>query len=37
MHLKPGEDVRYPEGLSDNAHTRRAGAERFATSLPSAP
>ena len=31
MHLKPGEDVRYPDGLSDNAHTRGAGAERFAS------
>ena len=30
MHLKPGEDPRYPEGLSDNAHTRREGALRFA-------
>ena len=33
MHLKPGEDKRYPEGLSDNAHTRRAGAERFAAGI----
>lgn len=30
MHVAPGEDPRYPEGLSDNAHTRRAGAEQFA-------
>ena len=30
MHLAPGEDPRYPEGLSDNAHTKRFGAERFA-------
>ena len=30
MHVKPGEDERYPGGLSDNAHTRRAGAEAFA-------
>ncbi len=30
MHLKPGEDARYPDGLCDNAHTRREGAERFA-------
>ena len=30
MHLEPGEDPRYPEGLSDNAHTKRFGAERFA-------
>ena len=30
MHLAPGEDSAYPEGLQDNAHTRRAGAERFA-------
>ena len=33
MHLAPGEDARYPEGLSDNAHTRRAGAERFAAGI----
>ena len=25
MHLKPGEDPRWPGGLTDNAHTRRAG------------
>ena len=30
MHLRPGEDPANPEGLEDNAHTRRAGAERFA-------
>ena len=30
MHVAAGEDPRYPEGLSDNAHTRRAGAEQFA-------
>ena len=30
MHLAPGEDPAHPEGLRDNAHTRRAGAERFA-------
>ena len=30
MHFAPGEDPAYPEGLQDNAHTRRAGAERFA-------
>jgi len=30
MHLSPGEDPRFPEGAQDNAHTRRAGAERFA-------
>ena len=30
MHLKPGEDPRYPDGLSDNAHTRREGALSFA-------
>lgn len=33
MHLAPGEDPRYPEGLSDNAHTRREGAERFAACI----
>ena len=33
MHLAPGEDARYPEGLHDNAHTRRAGAARFAESI----
>ena len=30
MHLMPGEDPRWPDGLKDNAHTRRAGALRFA-------
>ena len=30
MHFSPGEDPAYPEGSEDNAHTRRAGAERFA-------
>ena len=30
MHLSPGEDPAVPEGMQDNAHTRRAGAERFA-------
>ena len=30
MNLAAGEDPRYPDGLEDNAHTRRAGAERFA-------
>jgi hypothetical protein len=30
MHFAPGEDPAYTEGLQDNAHTRRAGAERFA-------
>ena len=30
MHFSPGEDPAYPEGLQDNAHTQRAGAERFA-------
>lgn len=30
MHLKPGEDERVPEGLADNAHTRRPGALCFA-------
>ena len=30
MHLSPGEDSAVPEGTQDNAHTRRAGAERFA-------
>lgn len=31
MHLSPGEDPACPEGLQDNAHTRRAGADRFAS------
>ena len=30
LHLSPGEDSRWPEGVTDNAHTRRAGAECFA-------
>ena len=30
MNLRPGEDPRYPDGLEDNTHPRRAGAERFA-------
>ena len=30
MHTAPGEDPAHPEGQEDNAHTRRAGAERFA-------
>ena len=30
MHVAKGEDPHYPDGLSDNAHTRRAGASRFA-------
>ena len=30
MYLSPGEDPAVPEGMQDNAHTRRAGAERFA-------
>ena len=30
MHLSPGEDPAFPEGKEDNAHTRRAGADRFA-------
>ena len=30
MHLAPGEDPGHPEGLEDNAHTRFAGADRFA-------
>ena len=33
MHIAAGEDPRYPEPLSDDAHTRRAGAERFAGSI----
>ena len=33
MHIAPEEDPRYPNGLSDNAHTRQAGAERFAESI----
>ena len=30
MHFTPGEDPAYPDGSQDNAHTKRAGAERFA-------
>ncbi len=30
MHIAPGTDARHPDGLSDNAHTRREGATRFA-------
>ncbi len=30
MHFAPGEDPAYPDGSKDNAHTKRAGAERFA-------
>jgi len=30
MHFPPGTDPRYPEGQEDNAHTRFAGADRFA-------
>lgn len=30
MHLSPGEDPANPEGLQDNAHTCRAGADCFA-------
>ena len=30
MHFRPGEDPRFPEGNSDNAHTKRAGAVCFA-------
>ena len=35
MHFSPGEDPACPEGLEDNAHTRRAGAERFAAAAAS--
>ena len=31
MHLAPGEHPEHPGGRSDNAHTRRAGAEAFAS------
>ena len=27
MHVEKGADPRYPDGLADNTHTRRAGAE----------
>lgn len=30
MNLAPGEDPRFPEGKTDNAHTREAGARAFA-------
>ena len=30
MHFAPGEDPAYPDGSQDNAHTKQAGAERFA-------
>ena len=30
MHVAPGEDARYPDGQTDNAHTREAGADAFA-------
>ena len=30
MHFAPGENPAYPDGSEDNAHTKRAGAERFA-------
>lgn len=30
MHLRPGEYPAYPEGLEDNTHFRRAGAETWA-------
>ena len=30
MHFAPGEDPAFPDGSEDNAHTKRAGAERFA-------
>ena len=30
MNLAPGEDPREPEGRTDNAHTRLAGADQFA-------
>jgi len=30
LHLAPGQDARCPEGAQDNAHTREAGADRFA-------
>ena len=30
MHFAPGGDPAYPDGSEDNAHTKRAGAERFA-------
>ena len=30
LHIAPGEDPRYPQGLQDNAHTSRTGALKFA-------
>ncbi len=30
MHVKPGIYADYPDGLKDDTHTQRAGAERFA-------
>ena len=30
LHLAPGEDARYPGGVSDNAHTRQKAADLFA-------
>ena len=30
LHLAPGEDVHFPDGVSDTTHTRRPGAERYA-------
>ena len=36
MHVAAGEDPRYPEAVSDNAHTRRAGAEQFAACVAKA-
>lgn len=30
MHLQPGAYAAYPQGLTDDTHTRRAGAEAFA-------
>ena len=30
MHIAEGEDPRYPQAVSDNAHTRFAGADLFA-------
>ena len=33
MHLAPGEKPGHPEGMQDDTHTRREGAERFAAFL----
>ena len=30
MHVEPGKYPAFPDGLEDNAHTRKAGAEAFA-------